>query len=235
MSIEAWKEAHREAARRGLPSVSNELLLLGLARSGGLASEALAALGATADAVSGAIPAPTFGDSQHTASPRDAREVSEALARADGIALGLCRSRTSAHLLLALAYDSFGSHVAVLRTLGIEQRAIVEWLRTRGEPVPSRNPLPHPPSRRVVRVVLPREQARLVIQELDRRLAAEPLETSINENGIGRWGYGAVHDQPDHTKIVAEIDFGLPEIVESTLRAEGLEPPPANAWDITDI
>jgi ClpA/ClpB-like protein len=52
-----WAEAYREARERRLGYIGTDLLLLGLARTTGVASEVLRELGATPDAISAAIDA----------------------------------------------------------------------------------------------------------------------------------------------------------------------------------
>lgn len=231
MSGGPWHEAYLEASARGWTHLPSELLLLGLARSGGVSGEVLAELGATEAAVAQALK-----DSAALRKPAVGRAIQEtpaaqqALGRAEGIAIGLGVAEQPVHLLIALVYDRDGSHAAVLYDLGIDRKAIMERLRLRGIAVPSIDP---PPERapKSVRLTLPKDQANVVLARLDELIASEPRERFFDAAGGGRYGYAADRVVPGHTKLIAEPVVRLHEVVNDSLRSAGFPAPPDDAWD----
>lgn len=235
MASSAYDVARQEAISRGWGYVLNSLVLLGIAREGGLAAKVLEELGAHARIVAGAIgpggdvPGPLTDESGRPWQTRDAPEVEQLRGRSEGFALSLAIPDDSICLLLALAFDPYGTHVPVLTALEIDRRSIVAGVAARGLPVPVNDP---PPDLRplVDRVILPREQALLIIADLVQLTASDP-KRYFNEGGGGSWGYGAVAGQPDATRILAAADIRLREVVSKSLGSAGFAEPPASAWE----
>jgi hypothetical protein len=220
MGRDAWVEAEREARKRGLGYVGTDLLLLGLARSTGIAAEVLGELGVTVEAVEVAIDdLPRVRDAATVDHPRATPRTERLLGVAQGLAIGTGERSTNAHLLLALAYDRNGPHVGVLRTLGVARGMIVGRLAGRGVKVPPKPP-PSDASAKSDQLVLPRDQAEIVIQALVRGIKDDPLRF-VDGEGEGRWGFNHVDDRPGYMRIVAEPGLGLNQIAAEALRAAG--------------
>jgi hypothetical protein len=234
-ATEPWAEAFEEATRRGLGYLGTDLLLLGLARTDGISGEVLTELGATPDAIEAvvdttAVPDPrASGEADRPPYPKATPAAEHARGRAHGLAIGLGQSQRQVHLLLALAYDRHGVHAHVLRRLGVHRSALVARLAERGVVVPAEPPPPDPAPKSEA-VVLPREQADVVLKVLIEGFK-ERQELFIDQEGEGRWGYGAVEGQPDETRIIAEPVVGLRAIVPDALRAAGFPEPPESAWE----
>jgi ATP-dependent Clp protease ATP-binding subunit ClpA len=228
-----WADAYREARERKLGYVGTDLLLLGLARTTGVAGEVLRELGATPDVVSAAIdwlgsePA-TDIDEARMAHPTDTPRMARALGRAEGVAVGLGVRESQAHLLLALAYDRDGVHSAVLRRLGVDRAAIVTRLAESGIKVPPNPPAPDPEPLSV-QLVLPAEHADVVIRALEQATAADPSRF-FDAHGGGRWGFNTMPDRPGFKHVSAKAGLGLRELASEALRAAGFPEPPEDAW-----
>ena len=231
MGRDAWTEATREATERGLDYIGTDLLLLGLTRVGGVASEVLAEQGATEEVVLRVIADLHRGEEihePHEPHPRATPRAEHARGRVEGMAIGLGGPERSIHLLLALAYDRRGIHRGVLSTIGADRRGIVDGLAARGVTVPA-NPPPPDPTPHSDSVILPDDQARVVAAELARRSLAEP-DRFFDEWGDGSFGYGGLPNRPNEARISAEPRIGLRSIVPEILRSAGYPDPPEDAW-----
>jgi ATP-dependent Clp protease ATP-binding subunit ClpA len=229
-----WGEAHREARERKLGYVGTDLLLLGLARTSGVAGDVLRELGATPEAVSAAIdglglfePAKD-ADEARTKDPSDTPRMARALGRAEGVAVATGVPESRAHLLLALAYDRDGVHSAVLKRLGVDRAAIVTRLADQGIKVPPNPPAPdaEPPA---VQLVLPAEQAKVVIDALSKATVADEARF-FDAHGGARWGFNSMPERPGFEFIAATRGLDLREFASEVLRAAGYPDPPEDAW-----
>lgn len=236
---EPWAEAHREADARGLGYIGTDLLLLGLARTDGVAGRVLRDLGVTPEALTPLLDQ-LYADSDTAIRPETDEEgrprhtrstpaAEQARGRAHGIAIGLGERESSTHLLLALTYDRSGIHNSDLRQLGASRAAIVESLRSRGVAVPPKPP-PSDPDPPTQAVILPDAHARVVVAELGRRSLAD-RSTFFDEEGVGRWGYGGVPERPGDARVSAQASIDLRGIVRQALESAGLPLPPEDAWE----
>jgi ATP-dependent Clp protease ATP-binding subunit ClpA len=228
-----WTEAYREAQERKLGYVGTDLLLLALARTTAVVGEVLSELGATPEAVSAAIdglglePANDI-DEARKEHPTDTPRTARARGRAEGVAVATGVPESSAHLLLALAYDRDGVHSAVLRRMGIDRGAIVTALADRGINVPPNAPAPDPEPH-TLQLVLPAEQADVVIRALSEATVADQARF-FDAHGAARWGFNFMPERPGFKFIAATRTFDLREFASEVLRAAGYPEPPEDAW-----
>jgi ATP-dependent Clp protease ATP-binding subunit ClpA len=229
-----WAEAYREARERKLGYVGTDLLLLGLARTTGVAGEVLRELGAQPNAISAAIdalglfePAKNI-DEVRKEHPADTPRMARARGRAEGVAVATGVPESPAHLLLALAYDRDGVHSAVLRRLGVDRAAIVTRLADRGITVPPNPPAPDPEPHSV-QLVLPAEQADVVIHALSEATVADQARF-FDAHGGARWGFNLMPERPGFKFVAATRSFDLREFASDVLRSAGYPAPPEDAW-----
>ena len=237
--VEPWSDAYREADVRGLGHVGTDLLMLGLARSDGVAGEVLRDLGATPAAITPVIdqicasnvasPRPETDELGRPWHLRATPAAEQARGRAHGIAIALGERDTWQHLLLALVYDRDGLHASVLRQVGVGRSAIVEALKARGVAVPP-NPPPRDADPTTQAVILPDAHARLVVAELGSRSIADQA-TYFDEEGSGRWGYGGVPERPGDARVSAQAAIDLRGIVRAALEEAGLPQPSEDDWE----
>jgi hypothetical protein len=233
MSRPVLDGARLVSIKRGWGYVLNSSVLFAIAQQGGIAGSVLAELGVTEDSLlqtspgAGDVPGPPADDVFRASEPPNAPEVDELRRRADGFALGLGITDEAAALLLGLAYDRYGTHVPVLRRLGIERDTIVATLTAHGIAVPATPPPPDLPELSD-RVVLTRKQAEIVIGKLVQLASSDPGRV-LDRTGAGRWAYGAVDGQPGMSQILATDDLDLPAIVDQALRSAGTTTQPKRA------
>jgi hypothetical protein len=230
VTIDPWADAYREAQQRKLGYVGTDLLLLGVARTSSVAGDVLRDLGATPDVISAAIDAMVFDqpaevDDARKQDPTDTPRMARARAAAvthDGT------PQSPAETLIALAYDRNGVHSAVLHQLGVDRGAIVARLADRGVKVPPNPPAPDPEPHSV-QLVLPAEQADVVVRALSRATVTDQARF-FDAHGGARWGFNAVPDRPGFNHIFATPGLGLREFAAEALRAAGYPEPPDDAW-----
>jgi hypothetical protein len=231
-------DAFREAEARGLSYVGTHLVLLGLARTEGVAGDVLRNLGATPEAIALIIDQtktsvvastrPETGEHGRPWRLRPTPAAEHTRGRAHGIAIGQGERETWVHLLLALAYARSGSHASILRRIGVSRSTIVETLKDGGAAVPSKPP-PRDPDPTTQAVILPDAHARIVVAELGRRSMLDRA-TFFDEEGSGRWGYGGVPERPGDARISAQASIDLRGIVRTALEEAGLPQPAEDDW-----
>lgn len=232
----AWTEAYRDAEARDWRYMSIELLLLGVFRAGGVATDVLAALGVTDPLLWDAVPDHPQWRQAAPPNPRspvkETPETRYAIGRASGLALANGETESSEHLLLALLYDPRGATVHLLNMINVPVAAVLQGLSLRGVRIPPVAPDAIPEAGFVVRVSLPRPHAAFVIDALDGLLINGQRERVIDERGVGRWGFGVDPLEPSRTRISADPVVRLPEVVSDALATAGIATPPPEAWEV---
>jgi hypothetical protein len=107
----------------------------------------------------------------------------------------------------------------------------VSRLADRGIAVPPKPPAPDPEPHSV-RLVLPAEQADVVVRALSDATAADQARF-FDAHGGARWGFNSMPERPGFEFIAATRDFDLREFASNALRAAGFAEPPEDAW--TDL
>ena len=233
MALEPWAEGHREARERGLGYVPSELVFLALTRVEGTAGEVLRELGITPEVVAAYIdrlqPVEDIDDNIRRW-PTDTPAVRHALGLAHGLALSAGLRSRSEHLLLALMYNRHGSESAILGRLGLDRGVVVDRLAQRGVAVPPMPPAPDPEPHKL-RLVLPKEQIRVLVEALEKASLAD-RERFFDPYGDGRWGTNSLRSRPGYGFVSATEGLGLREFAIEALGEAGFSAPPEDAWEI---